>query len=335
MFNSSKAKRRVVAWWSLFAIVLNLFQPAFVALTLAPIIIPSDVMAEELVESSPAPSPAATIEPTTTPEPTLPTDSPAPTLDSNQPVNPEPTPDSSPSPPDSEPTPEPTPLSTASPNPEPSLTPSPTPASDSAEALQVAFVENNLASSVEDFDFSVQESSSATLLTDKADYAPTDTALITGSGFLPSTTYTLIISSSDHPATSTSVDVLTNPAGELTYAYQLDGIYRPNYKVEAYLGSTLVTTATFTDSIVYTFIDDTAGANDVPGQKDLTRLGRDLSSSNPLYINWNWDEVSMSGNNTADGCVLFDTNNNGMANYALCVTWGGCTISALYKSAVV
>lgn len=75
MFNSSKAKRRVVAWWSLFAIVLNLFQPAFVALTLAPIIIPSDVMAEELVESSPAPSPAATIEPTTTPEPTLPTDS--------------------------------------------------------------------------------------------------------------------------------------------------------------------------------------------------------------------------------------------------------------------
>jgi len=40
---------------------------------------------------------------------------------------------------------------------------------------------------------------SASLITDKADYAPTDTALITGSNLIPNTEYTLVISSSDNP----------------------------------------------------------------------------------------------------------------------------------------
>lgn len=66
---------------------------------------------------------------------------------------------------------------------------------------------------------------------------------------------------------------------------------------------------------------DAQGANDVPGQKDLTIMCRDQNSTNPLDISWNWDEISLSGSNTGDGCALFDTNSNGKANYAICSSW--------------
>lgn len=67
--------------------------------------------------------------------------------------------------------------------------------------------------------------------------------------------------------------------------------------------------------------NDSEGVNDEPGQKDLTKMCRDMSSSDPLIISWNWDIVSLSGNNSADACSLFDTDNDGLANYSLCVTW--------------
>lgn len=72
--------------------------------------------------------------------------------------------------------------------------------------------------------------------------------------------------------------------------------------------------------------NDADGPNDEPGQKDLNRLCRDQSSNNPLNINWNWDEIQMSGSNTADACALFDTDTvgsagYGFADYSLCVTW--------------
>jgi len=67
--------------------------------------------------------------------------------------------------------------------------------------------------------------------------------------------------------------------------------------------------------------NDSDGPNDKPGQKDLTKLCQDLSSVDPLEITWNWDVIEMSGSNTADACALFDTNNNGNANYAMCVSW--------------
>lgn len=46
---------------------------------------------------------------------------------------------------------------------------------------------------------------------------------------------------------------------------------------------------------------DSDGANDEPGQKDLTMLTRDQSSIDPVIITWNWDIISLSGSNTADG----------------------------------
>ena len=67
--------------------------------------------------------------------------------------------------------------------------------------------------------------------------------------------------------------------------------------------------------------DDTSGANDEPGQKDMTRFCTVQGTYDPLVVAWNWDVISMPGTNTADACALFDSNGNGYANYALCVTW--------------
>ena len=67
---------------------------------------------------------------------------------------------------------------------------------------------------------------------------------------------------------------------------------------------------------------DSDGANDVPGQKDLTMECDAPTAVNPLVISWNWDVISMSGSNSADACALFDTNNNGLADYALCASCG-------------
>ncbi len=90
---------------------------------------------------------------------------------------------------------------------------------------------------------------SPTLVTNKADYAPTDTVVITGTNFLPKTDYTLLISSTDPPAVNFSTSITTNEKGSFVYAYQLDGNYRPNYTVQVKDSSgTVVATTTFTDT---------------------------------------------------------------------------------------
>lgn len=66
---------------------------------------------------------------------------------------------------------------------------------------------------------------------------------------------------------------------------------------------------------------DTAGANDEPGQKDLTRLCVDYSGvPTSVQTIWNWDELGTNGSNTLDACSLFDTDGDGNINYAVCVT---------------
>ncbi|HLM84153.1 MAG TPA: hypothetical protein VK254_03015, partial [Candidatus Bathyarchaeia archaeon] len=91
----------------------------------------------------------------------------------------------------------------------------------------------------------------AKLATDKADYAPTGTAIITGTGFIAGETYTLIISSNDEPPVSKTVQVTADKTGQFVYAYQLDGNYRPDYKVES-KDSTgdVIASVTFTDSVI-------------------------------------------------------------------------------------
>jgi hypothetical protein len=62
-------------------------------------------------------------------------------------------------------------------------------------------------------------------------------------------------------------------------------------------------------------------ANDVPGQKDLTKWCADAGTGvYELYSLWNWDEIALSGTNTLDGCTLYDTDADSLANIAVCVT---------------
>ncbi|MGZ4493255.1 MAG: DUF7927 domain-containing protein [Nocardioides sp.] len=65
---------------------------------------------------------------------------------------------------------------------------------------------------------------------------------------------------------------------------------------------------------------DEQGANDEPGQKDLTRLWAYSPSGGSQKIGWNWDDIAWSGTNTGDACALFDTDQDANANYAVCVT---------------
>jgi len=67
--------------------------------------------------------------------------------------------------------------------------------------------------------------------------------------------------------------------------------------------------------------NDVQGANDQPGQKDLTRFCVEPGTSPfEVFTQWNWDLVTLAGGNTGDACALFDTNSDGNVNLAVCVT---------------
>jgi hypothetical protein len=81
-------------------------------------------------------------------------------------------------------------------------------------------------------------------------------------------------------------------------------------------------------------INDTAGANDEPGQKDLTQLCVDYAGvPTSIAVSWNWDEISVQGANTLDACSLYDTDGDGNINYSLCVTTtdGSTVATSLYS----
>ena len=69
---------------------------------------------------------------------------------------------------------------------------------------------------------------------------------------------------------------------------------------------------------------DENGANDEPGQKDLTQLTIDYDGlPASVFVSWNWDEISWSGANTGDACALFDTDDDLNVDAAICVTISG------------
>jgi hypothetical protein len=92
------------------------------------------------------------------------------------------------------------------------------------------------------------------------------------------------------------------------------------------IGAVIAPAAAFAAPTFSYHVDDD-GANDEPGQKDLTAQS---SAQDPVtgdfHTSWKWDELSFSGKNTGDGCSLFDTDNDSpdrFVNYALCATVGG------------
>jgi len=128
--------------------------------------------------------------------------------------------------------------------PAPAVIPAPSP--DVQGQLGASVVKNTKADTL-NLDYS-NITTSATLTTNKGDYAPTDTVVVTGTEFLPKHNYSLEISSTDPPAVDFSTGITTNEQGSFVYAYQLDGNYRPNYKVEVKLADSVIATTTFTDS---------------------------------------------------------------------------------------
>jgi hypothetical protein len=68
-------------------------------------------------------------------------------------------------------------------------------------------------------------------------------------------------------------------------------------------------------------VSDDAGANDEPGQVDLTQFSRSDVDPDFLWLRWSWDELTVwtGSGQTGDACALLDTNGNGNADNALCV----------------
>ncbi len=194
---------------------------------------------------------------TPTPEQTIPTDSstptPTPTDEIATTVEATPT---------VEPTATPHPTDTAIPTPEvtvevlPTETVTPT-AGPTPEILTVTTSSEELgtitAAVVENVDLSTMEIvddvyGNPTVSTDKADYAPTDVVVVTGSSLDANKEYTIIISSTDNPAVTHTDTTATDESGGFIYLYQLDGNYRPNYLVQVKDGDTVVAQTTFTDA---------------------------------------------------------------------------------------
>jgi hypothetical protein len=67
---------------------------------------------------------------------------------------------------------------------------------------------------------------------------------------------------------------------------------------------------------------DLDGANDEPGQKDVTEWCAQPGDGMPyeIYVVTHWDETTLTGNNTADVCNLFAVGGDGYADLAVCAT---------------
>ncbi|HSW90257.1 MAG TPA: hypothetical protein VLH19_05325 [Patescibacteria group bacterium] len=196
--------------------IFSLLQPLAPAIAL---VYAQDATPTETTQptDTPVATPEVTIEPIATPT-LAPTDTPAPT------VEPTSTPAAT-----TAPTPTAAPVATATP--EPTATPANT----------------NLSATVVSDPTPVSDTTYfGSLFTDKADYGATETAIITGNGFAPNTTYTLDITSVDSYAFSTLVT--TDSAGRLVYNFHLDGTYRPDYLAQLQVGGITVANVSFTDS---------------------------------------------------------------------------------------
>jgi hypothetical protein len=215
------------------------------------------------------PTPTDTVTPTVTPTPEVTSEpTPTPTVDDTATATPTPTDNLSP-PADNSNNQQPSqnnPISatpTLSPvNTTPTATPTPTETSTGNEELSMTILKNVSAPTIDLGD--VVSEGSASLTTDKPDYAPTDTALITGSNLLPNTAYTLTISSTDNPPTSKDISVTSDANGVFAFAYQLDGNYRPNYQAELKdSDGNIVASTTFTDTV---FVTTLVNGTWYPGQ---------------------------------------------------------------------
>ncbi|HEU4523979.1 MAG TPA: hypothetical protein VFR62_03105, partial [Gemmatimonadales bacterium] len=166
----------------------------------------------------------------------------------------------------------------------------------------------------------------AVIATDKLDYQPEETAAISGSGFRPFETVTLqvvhlsaLIGGNGHePFTATADENGVVSAG---WFVDPDDSLGAIFQLSALGGESGLSASTIFYDAFVTVVDD-GGADDVGGQsqRDLNLLSVDrVNLPNALGVVWNWDNTGFSGGNTGDACSLYDTDNDGLANFALCV----------------
>jgi len=74
---------------------------------------------------------------------------------------------------------------------------------------------------------------------------------------------------------------------------------------------------------------DVDGANDLPGQKDLTKFSFGLIGEKKYEATFSWDEVGIT--NPVDACILINTDSDTGVNYAVCVHYDD---SGLYSTLV-
>lgn len=324
----NKNKRRLIALISAFSVLINSLS------FWSPLI----VLAQETQEGTPVVENQPQQTETSTPQPTesvAETTTPVPSVSPS--LEPSLAPSQEPSPANNLQTETPTP--TATPAQEVlgtntnTTTPLPsTPASEdkNKDAHINAVVLNDVsASSVEEADLSYLESAtSATLRTDKFDYSPTDAVVITGEGFAPNTEYELVITSNTGNFRF-SDRVTSDESGGLFYTYQLDGTYRPEYKVEVFdlLGISVVSVnfldnnngkvglchRTNSNSNPYVYVEA-----DIKNNGDLK--GGHLDHKGPVWysgIEGKWGDIippystgnfNYLGMNWTDGQAIWDNN---------------------------
>lgn len=140
-------------------------------------------------------------------------------------------------------------------------------------------------SSLNQFDLTYQTDGSATISTDKLDYSPSDSVLVTGVGFIANKTYTIEIVSQDPPAVDFKGQVKADDKGDIVYSYQLDGNYRPNYTVYIKNGDNVIASTTFTDSSIGTYdqCSNDTGTGYTTGDTGCRWINGNLQQSNSKY----------------------------------------------------
>ncbi len=160
--------------------------------------------------------------------------------------------------------------------------------------------------------------------TDKPGYLFGDTATIKGSGFLPGEIVTVKIKGSNTGAGSDGGQLLTATSDQNGKISASSTMQPQDFNSVFYLltaeGTTSGILASEPITIIppnFFYVIDQQGANDNPGQKDLTMMGRDDSDTEYLKVFWNWDDVDFQSQ-TGDACALFDSDGDGNINLAVC-----------------
>lgn len=156
-------------------------------------------------------------------------------------------------------------------------------------------------------------SRTAAIRTDRTSYRPGDTAQITAEGFSPNERVTIQTSDGADPLTAVSDQ---NGKVQTNINLPAEDPSSGSVSVQAVSTSTLVSASTIIPFNFFTVIDQ-QGPNDQPGQKDMTRMGRDESDPTYYKLFWSWDDTNFAGQ-VGDACALFSKETDGGINLAVC-----------------